>query len=57
MVGALGSEPDARAVSSQSRPFFGCLLGTLSPSRRQMRSTRFTFTAQPAARSIAVIRR
>ena len=26
---------------SRSRPRFGCLLGTLSPSRRQMRSTRF----------------
>ena len=29
---------------SRSRPRFGCLLGTLSPSRRQMRSTRFLFT-------------
>jgi hypothetical protein len=42
---------------SQSLLFFGCLLGTFSPSRRHIRSTRFTFTAQPAAWSIAVIRR
>ena len=42
---------------SQSRPFFGCFPGTLSPSSRQMRSTRLTFTAQPAACSVAAIRR
>jgi hypothetical protein len=42
---------------SQSRPFFGCLAGTFSPSRRQIRSTRFTFTAQPASRRRAVMRR
>ncbi len=42
---------------NQSRPFFGCLEGTFSPSRRQIRSTRFTFTAQPASRSMAAIRR
>ena len=36
---------------------FGCLYGTLSPSRRQIRSTRFIFTTQPARCSKAVIRR
>ncbi len=46
-------EPSA----SQSLPFFGCFCGTFSPSRRQIRSTRFTFTAQPASRSSAVTRR
>ena len=35
----------------------GCFWGTFSPSRRQIRSTRFTFTAQPAFRSRAVMRR
>ena len=42
---------------SHKRPRFGCFLGTLSPSRRQIRSTRFAFTRQPAARSKAVTRR
>ena len=36
---------------------FGCRLGTLSPSWRQMRWTRFAFTRQPSNRSNAVIRR
>jgi hypothetical protein len=35
---------------SQSRPRFGCLEGTFSPSRRQIRSTRFLFTTHPAWR-------
>ena len=34
---------------SQSRPLLGCLAGTFSPSRRQIRSTRLRFTAQPAS--------
>jgi hypothetical protein len=42
---------------SQSRLFFGCLEGTFSPSRRHIRSTRLAFTAHPASRSIAVMRR
>jgi len=42
---------------SQSLDFFGCFWGTLSPFRCQIRSTRFTFTAQPASRRSAVIRR
>jgi len=53
MVGSLGPEP----LLSRSRPFLGCVPGTLSPSRRQMRSTRFLFTTQPAALSRAVMRR
>jgi hypothetical protein len=34
--------------ASQSRPRLGCLSGTLSPSRRQIRSTRLSLTTQPA---------
>src|SRR6516225_10184242 len=32
--------------ASQSLPRLGCLLGTLSPSRRQIRSTRLSLIAQ-----------
>ncbi len=39
---------------SHSRPRLGCFLGTFSPSRRQIRSTRLWFTRQPSSRSIAV---
>src|SRR3954467_11912656 len=35
---------------SQSRPRLGCFLGTFSPSRRQIRSTRLSLTSQPARR-------
>ena len=42
---------------SQSLPRFGCFCGTFSPSRRQIRGARLAFTAQPAQRSRAVIRR
>jgi hypothetical protein len=42
---------------SHSRPRFGYLLGTLSPSRRQILTTRLALTHQPLCRSIAVIRR
>jgi hypothetical protein len=47
-------EPSA----SQRRPFFGCLAGTLKPSRRQMRSTRLSLMIQPAVerRSSAIFR-
>ena len=38
-------EPSA----SQSRPRLGCLAGTFSPSRRQIRSTRLSLTTQPAS--------
>ena len=34
---------------SHSRPRFGCLAGTFSPSWRQIRSTRLWFTRQPSA--------
>src|SRR5262249_36896021 len=46
--------------ASQSLPRLGCLLGTLSPSRRQMRSTRFVvdypacLAQQPCHLAIAV---
>ena len=42
---------------SQSRPRLGCLAGTLSPSRRQIRSTRLWFTLHPSHCSIAATRR
>src|SRR5207237_9558009 len=32
---------------SHSRPRLGCLAGTFSPSRRQIRSTRLSLTSQP----------
>ena len=38
----------------QSRPFFGCFIGTFSPSRRHRRSTRLSLTCQPASRSKAL---
>jgi hypothetical protein len=43
--------------ASQSRSRLGCLAGTFSPSRRQIRSTRLRLTCQPARRSNAAIRR
>src|SRR5439155_5265432 len=36
---------------SHRRPRLGCLAGTFSPSRRQIRSTRLSLTSQPAWRS------
>ena len=52
VVAVLRPKTDTGAVVvSQSRPLLGCLAGTFSPSRRQMRSTRLSFTNQPAARS------
>ena len=38
---------------SQSLLRFGCLDGTFSPSRSQIRSTRLSFTTQPACLSSA----
>jgi hypothetical protein len=35
----------------------GCFVGTFSPSRRQIRSTRLNFTIQPAFRNSAVMQR
>lgn len=42
---------------SQSLRRFGCFARTLSPSCRQIRSTRLWFTHQPSARRRAVILR
>ena len=42
---------------SQSRPFFACFGGTLSPSRCQIRSTRLWFTCQPEVLSNPVTMR
>jgi len=56
-LGRSGRSRTQEPSASQSRLFFGCFAGALSPSSRQIRSTRLTFTAQPAVRSIAVIRR
>ena len=42
---------------SHSRLRFGCFVGTFSPSRRQIRQTRLTFTSQPRDRSRAATRR
>ena len=42
---------------SHSLPRFGCLAGTFSPSRRQIRSTRLWFTRQPLLWRRAVILR
>ena len=42
---------------ARAAPFFGCFIGTLSPSRRHRRSTRLSFTCQPAPLSNAVTRR
>ena len=39
---------------SQGPPLLGCLAGTFSPSRRQIRSTRWRLTFQPARPSRAV---
>jgi len=39
------------------RPRFGCLVDTFSSSHRQVRSTRFLFTVQPALRSNAAMKR
>ena len=42
---------------SHRRPRFGCFFGTFSPSRRQIRHTRLTFTRQPSLTSSQRIRR
>jgi hypothetical protein len=41
---------------SHRRPRLGCFAGTFSPSRRQMRSTRFLFTVQGPRPAIALLR-
>jgi hypothetical protein len=57
LIGALRPQPDARTIRSPEPVTFRLLAGTLSPSRRQIRSTRLRLTGQPAWRSSAVIRR
>ena len=57
MVGALRPQTDARAVVEPQTPAFRLFGRYLQPSQRQIRSTRFLFTVQPARRSNAVIRR
>ena len=42
---------------SQRRFFFGCFIGTFSPSRRHKRSIRLSFTCQPPSLSNEAIRR
>ena len=51
------TQPDARAIIEPWPASLWLLFGTFSPSRRQMRSTRFRFTYQPADRNNAVTRR
>jgi hypothetical protein len=57
MVRMLRPQTDTAPVVQPEPPLFGCFCGTLSPSRRHVRSTRLAFTAHPAPRSIAVMRR
>ena len=57
MIAMLGPQADTQPSASHSRPRLGCFLGTFSPSRRQIRSTRLSFTSQPASRSKAAILR
>ena len=58
VVPSLWPQPHGQEPSvSQSRPRLGCLAGTLSPSRRQIRSTRLWFTLHPSHCSMAVTRR
>lgn len=58
MVGIFRPKPDARTIVQPESSAFGLLpRGTFSPSRRQILSTRLTFTLQPARCSIAVMRR
>src|SRR6516162_11067231 len=42
---------------SHRRPRLGCLAGTFSPSRRQIRSTRLSLTSHPARRNNSAILR
>jgi hypothetical protein len=52
MVWPLGAQADSGPV----RPCLDCFAGTLSPSRRQIRSTRLSLTIQPAVeRNISAI--
>jgi metal transporter CNNM len=60
VIGTLRPQTDTGTIiepQPPSLPRFGCLVGTFSPSRRQIRSTRLKLTIQPAAHSIFVMRR
>ena len=50
MVSPLGLSLTHDTSFSHSRPLLGCRAGTLSPSRRQLRSTRLWFTTHPLRR-------
>ena len=58
VVRMLGPQPDAGAVRQPEPAALGLLLGTFSPSRRQIRSTRLSLTTQPAVErsSSAILR-
>src|SRR6516225_12394927 len=49
--------PQQDPLVSQSLPRLGCLCGTFSPSRCQIRSTRLSLIVQPAWRSSSAILR
>jgi hypothetical protein len=57
VIAMLGRRRTHDPSVSHNRPRLGCFLGTFSPSRRQIRSTRLSFTNQPADRSRAAILR
>jgi hypothetical protein len=57
MVRPARPQTNARSVVEPQLTALGCRLGTFSPSRRQIRSTRLWFTNQPSRLSSAVIRR
>jgi hypothetical protein len=40
---------------NQSRPFFGCFIGTFSPSHRHRRSMRLSLTCQPVIPVVCVL--
>ena len=50
----LGPKPDTRSVIQPETSSLRLLLGTFSPSRRQIRSTRLAFTVQPSD-AIAIV--
>ena len=55
MIAMHWPQPDARAVRQPQSPAFGLRRGTLSPSRRQFRSTRCVETPPPTS-SAAILR-
>ena len=57
VIAVLGPGRMQEPSFSQRRLRFGCLAGTFSPSRRQIRSTRLSLTSQPARRSNSAILR